>query len=55
VIHLLRGQVYEIQGKTFFTMGAEAAMTSTAASWSRMIRCSNGSAGGWTPAGRYTG
>ena len=39
VLHLMRGQLYEIMGKTFFTMGGAKTMWKTA-SWIRRIRTS---------------
>ena len=55
VIHLMRGQVYSIQGKSSSQWAGPAATTLMAASWNRTIRSLKGNAGFLIIAGRCTG
>lgn len=53
VLHLMRGQLYNICGKRIFTMGrAPAATISGTAFWNRMIRTMSESCGSSTPQAR---
>lgn len=38
ILHLMRGQIFELDGCRFFTMGGAKAMTSRMGFWSRMPR-----------------
>ena len=49
VLHLMRGQLYEICGKKIFTMGGAAVTTFGTAFWNQMIRTTSECSGSSTP------
>lgn len=49
VLHLMRGQLYNICGKRIFTMGGASSHDTETAFWNRMIRTMSESCGSSTP------